>query len=356
MRPRWATWIWATWTLGGEETGSDSQRKELGTTSPLGSDITDVVYPYDVINGKPAAQPAIYPAHPGDRIRPWLINASSATPFRVAYAGGTMKVVATDGYAVEPVRADALLMGMGERCDVDVTVPRAGTFPLVAVAEGTGRQAIAVLRAGRGTAPAPDARPAGLNGRPLRCTPLPMSPSRPADQTRPTRSLATGSMMAFDWGMTAPTKGEVALPVRQGERLRLVLTNTTTMWHPIQLHGHTFQVDTGSGVGPRKDDVIVAPKATTTVAFVADNPWPTSSTGVMSTLRLDDSSPVAAGRRCPSGRLHLPGFRRRLLDPATVRTVLPDQSLGVGSWPRAVRGRPRVRGRIWCWLRATAAT
>jgi FtsP/CotA-like multicopper oxidase with cupredoxin domain len=44
------------------------------------------------------------------------------------------------------------------------------------------------------------------------------------------------------------------------------------MWHPVHLHGHTFQVDSGTGVGPRKDTVIVAPKATVTVEFIADNP------------------------------------------------------------------------------------
>jgi FtsP/CotA-like multicopper oxidase with cupredoxin domain len=44
------------------------------------------------------------------------------------------------------------------------------------------------------------------------------------------------------------------------------------MWHPIHLHGQTFQVRTDSGSGPRKDTVIVPAMGTVTVDFVADNP------------------------------------------------------------------------------------
>ena len=48
------------------------------------------------------------------------------------------------------------------------------------------------------------------------------------------------------------------------------------MWHPMHLHGHTFQVLLASEGevrrGPRKDTLIVLPKQQVTVALVADNP------------------------------------------------------------------------------------
>lgn len=45
------------------------------------------------------------------------------------------------------------------------------------------------------------------------------------------------------------------------------------MWHPMHLHGHTFQVIKPDGsAGPRKDTVIVLPMQRLTVALVADNP------------------------------------------------------------------------------------
>lgn len=265
--------------MGGMDMGNGSSMSPSSaspsTTSPLGTDISDVDYPFYLINGKQATKLAVYPVRAGQTVRLRLINAASATPFRVAFGGGQMTVVATDGYQVQPVRTDALLIGMGERYDVEVTVPRSGTFPLVALAEGTSKQAIAVLRAGRGELPMPDVHPMQLDGHlltldQLHATRVEALPAGSPDKTY--KVTLTGSMMSFNWGVTAPKDGKATLPVKQGERLRLVLTNTTTMWHPVHLHGHTFQVVTSNGVGPRKDTVIVLPKSTVTVDFIADNP------------------------------------------------------------------------------------
>ena len=66
-----------------------------------------------------------------------------------------------------------------------------------------------------------------------------------------------------------PNRG---LPVHAGQRVRLRMTNTTTMFHPMHLHGHTFQVVTPTRVGPRKDTVNVLPGQTVEVDFDADNP------------------------------------------------------------------------------------
>lgn len=44
------------------------------------------------------------------------------------------------------------------------------------------------------------------------------------------------------------------------------------MWHPMHLHGHTFQVRRPDGTpGPRKDTVIVRPMQRVTVDLAADN-------------------------------------------------------------------------------------
>ena len=63
------------------------------------------------------------------------------------------------------------------------------------------------------------------------------------------------------------------LTIHQGQRARLTFANTTMMWHPMHLHGHTFQVIKPDGSpGPRKDTVIVQPMQTVAVDLVADNP------------------------------------------------------------------------------------
>ena len=41
------------------------------------------------------------------------------------------------------------------------------------------------------------------------------------------------------------------------------------MWHPMHVHGHTFQLGT---TGPRKDTAIVLPGRTLAGDFDADNP------------------------------------------------------------------------------------
>src|SRR3546814_1563924 len=55
---------------------------------------------------------------------------------------------------------------------------------------------------------------------------------------------------------------EEGLQLREGERVRLRFENRSPMFHPMHLHGHTFQVRGTSDPGPRKDTVIVRPGET----------------------------------------------------------------------------------------------
>ena len=47
------------------------------------------------------------------------------------------------------------------------------------------------------------------------------------------------------------------------------MTNDTDMWHPMHLHGHTFQL---ADHGARKVTVIIKPRQTIVFDFEADNP------------------------------------------------------------------------------------
>lgn len=260
---------------GGVSGGSDKLGAVRSEEQPLGEDTGDVDYPLYVINGRGPANPTELAVRPGERVRLRLVNAGSDTPFRVAVGGARLTVVATDGFPVEPVTVDTLLLGMGERYDVVVTVPGAGTYPLVAVAEGKDAEAVAVLRSAPGATPAPDARPEKLAGEllsldDLRATGDVALPTGEPDRTY--RAELTGGMMDYRWGISTDEEDGVTLPVRQGDRVRLEIDNQTMMWHPIHLHGQTFQVVTGAGTGPRKDTVIVPAMGTVTVELVADNP------------------------------------------------------------------------------------
>ncbi|MGW0227427.1 multicopper oxidase family protein [Actinopolymorpha singaporensis] len=257
--------------MGGGMSG-DSGYMTMGATSPvLGGDAGDVRYPHFLVNGRLPSAPASYRGKPGVRLRIRFVNASGDTAFRVALGGHRMTVTHTDGYAVNPVQTDALLLGMGERYDVLVTLG-SGVFPLAGVAEGKKASALAVVRTGAGSAPTTRTRPRELDGHLVSYREL-----KPADDVRlanraPDRTETlklTGSMMKYDWAFDGkPYDLSHVTPVRAGERVRLNFVNTTTMWHPIHLHGHTFAL----GNGLRKDTAIVLPRKTLTVDFDADNP------------------------------------------------------------------------------------
>jgi FtsP/CotA-like multicopper oxidase with cupredoxin domain len=245
----------------------------MGATSYLlGGDAGDVQYPHYLLNGRVPAAPVSYRARPGARVRLRIINAGGDTAFRVALGGHRLRVTHADGFPVRPVDTDALLIGMGERYDALVTLAD-GVFPFVAVAEGKRSAAFAIVRTGAGDAPAATVRPKELERRivayrQLQPTDAVRLPDRPADRVIPLK--LTGGMMKYDWGFNGrrhdPNHNE---PVRAGERVRLDLVNSTTMWHPVHLHGHTFAV---ADSGVRKDTVIVLPGQTQRVFFDADNP------------------------------------------------------------------------------------
>ncbi|MDN3021403.1 multicopper oxidase family protein [Streptomyces sp. S.PB5] len=242
----------------------------------LGGDAGDVKYPYHLVNGRVPTDPAVHTGRPGRRVRLRIINAGGDTAYRVALGGHRLTVTHTDGFPVVHRQTDALLIGMGERYDVLVTLGD-GVFPLVALAEGKDASGMALVRTSSGRAPSAGVRPKELDG-----TVLTASRLRAADDVR-LRSARTdvvhevrltGGMMRYDWAvngkrfdMTDP--GADPLLVEEGQRVRLDFVNDTTMWHPMHLHGHTYQL---GGSGPRKDTAIVLPKKRLSVFFDADNP------------------------------------------------------------------------------------
>ena len=81
-------------------------------------------------------------------------------------------------------------------------------------------------------------------------------------------------MKQYDWTINGePYSKTNPLHVRQGQRPSITFDNPTMMYHPIHLHGHTFQLIKADGSpGARKDTVIVLPKQKLLAILVADNP------------------------------------------------------------------------------------
>jgi len=249
----------------------------MATSSVLGGDAGDVTYPLFLLNGRPPTDPPTFEAKPGERIRVRLINAGADTAFRVALGGHRLRVTHTDGFPIDPIEVDAVLLGMGERYDVTVTVAGSGAFPLVALAEGKNAQALGVIRSGNGAPPAADAHPVELDGRLLGLGDLHANQAVALAAGKVDRThqvVLTADRDRYRWAINGRTFDDQSpLQVRQGERVRLVFDNRTTMFHPMHLHGHTFQVVSPSGApGPRKDTLIVRPGEKIAADLVADNP------------------------------------------------------------------------------------
>ncbi len=69
--------------------------------------------------------------------------------------------------------------------------------------------------------------------------------------------------------MSANTVLSQVRPGRQRQRVRVTWVNTTKMWHPMHIHGHTFRVN---GDGPLKDTGNVLPGQRITCDFDTGDP------------------------------------------------------------------------------------
>lgn len=259
----------------GSSSGSPAGGMGVGTSALLGGDAGDVTYPDYLINGRLATAPTSFASTPGRRIRIRIINAGADTAFRVALGEHTMTVTHTDGFPVKPVVVDGLLIGMGERYDVVVTA-KDGVFPLFASAEGKNGHGLALLKTGAGSVPAPMRAPRELTGRIGQASDFTAAPHVDLAARRVAATLPVtlgGDMTTYKWTINGrPYLNTVPLTVTQGQRVQLAFRNTTTMWHPMHLHGHTFQMLNGSARGARKDTLIVKPAQTVAVLLEANNP------------------------------------------------------------------------------------
>lgn len=268
--------------MGGMDHGGDNGPMAMGhmlmgaSSDFLGGDAGDVAYPLHLFNGTTTEKPETFTTKPGERIRLRIINAAGDTAYRIGVPEQKLTLTHTDGFPVEHTQVDAVVLGMGERIDALLTV-RDGYTPVIALAEGKAQMAYGLLSTGTGTAPTPDDLPKTLTGKVVHGGQLAADPTVRLAAKAPDRVhelRLTGGMANYDWGINGhrfdmANPFEKAFDLKAGERVEVKFVNDTEMWHPMHIHGHTFQVgDTGA----RKDTVIVLPQETVTVQFDADNP------------------------------------------------------------------------------------
>ena len=259
---------------------------ELQQRSPMrggmmgGSD--DPLYAAHLVNGRTGGLAAPLAVARGERVRLRLINAGSATTFRVGLAGHRLTVTHADGQRVRPIDVDTLVIGVGERYDVQFVAGNPGVWPLVAGSIDSPLVSLVVPLVYERTLDS--LRPVTVwpselsRGRALRYVDLVpvermMKPAPGVVQTIPI-TLGSAMMGGYVWtinGQAYPNADPIGLD--PGARVRLRVTNATMMRHPLHLHGHFFTVRLpGQTSGPAKDTVVVDPMASFDLDFVADNP------------------------------------------------------------------------------------
>lgn len=239
----------------------------------------DIIYPTYLINGKPAEQPMEIDVKRGQKIRLRFINIAASTIFHVALQGHPLTVTHTDGQPVEPVKVDAIRIGMGERYDVMVTANNPGLWQLAASVEGANPQVRALFRYQGSTGQTPSATfaPAELKGKLLQYTMLKAAatlvvpPIDTPDQIVPLQ--LSGGNGQYVWKINGQVFAQAEMiAIAKSSLISFQYQNTTMMPHPMHLHGHFFQLENGTGRGPLKDTILVDPMQKITTNWVSDNP------------------------------------------------------------------------------------
>jgi FtsP/CotA-like multicopper oxidase with cupredoxin domain len=279
-------------------------------------DVSDVAYDKIFINGK--AKEQIKDLKPGDKLKLRVVNGGSSSYFWLSFGGGQITVVANDGEDVQPVKVERLLIAVAETYDIEVTIPQEGSYEFLATAED--RTKSASLWLGSGTRHLAKHLPKlnyfegmkMMNGMMKMNGNLNIGAMKMANQTMdmnmvmypelegdsssapgltlnygmlkstrkttlaagPTKVFRfelTGNMNRYVWSINNKTVSETdKIIIREGENLRIILSNNTMMRHPMHLHGHYFRLLNGKGeYAPLKNTLDVMPMETDTIEFRA---------------------------------------------------------------------------------------
>lgn len=304
LRKGTAQSLWGAWRAGHLRDYLDREKARLPVM-----DVSDVAYDAFLVNG---LRRQSLPARPGETVRLRVINAAAASYFYLSAATGPLTIIAADGMDVVPIRQKQLLIGMAETYDVLVTIPLDAPANLAwevrATAQDNSGHSSLLLGDAAEVRPAPapgplnpysmdDAMDAilGMMEADGNATdaealaeelPRPLPPyhrlravaptSLPADA--PAREITlrlTGDMWRYLWSINGKTLDEAdVIPVKRGEKLRIVLANDTMMHHPMHLHGHFFRLLMPNGVpaefAPLKHTVDVPPMSRRVIEFYAN--------------------------------------------------------------------------------------
>ena len=257
-----------------------------------------------LVNGLVAGPNRKIDVRKGERVRLRLINAASARFFRLAIDGHDARIIAYDGQGVKPHPLPATGLPLGPGMRVDLIIDCMGTSGQRFALRDLGRPPIvAATELGLlaySTQPAVRSKPLSM--------PIALAPNRIAEPNlakaekhfvlfqggmrgtpvigmidgKPSRIQELMAKQGLAWTMNYNAQHEHALMhepllhLRKGASVILRMINETDFAHPMHLHGHFFRVLAINGTATAhrewRDTVIMRPRQSIDIAFVADNP------------------------------------------------------------------------------------
>lgn len=281
-------WVLSDWRLtsGAQIATGFGNAMEAAMSGRVGNTVT--------INGAVSEQVSV---RAGERIRLRLVNAALARIMALRFEGHRPVIVAIDGQPCEPHEPPEGRLLLGPAMRVDVVLDMQGEPGRRYRVIDDFYQDLSYWL----THLAYDEMPPIRSHPPDAVLALPHNPLPEPDLASAERHelrlqggmMGGGAMMGLggterigpgaSWainGTSMVCNGSPDMPpslvVLRGRSCVLAFRNETAWWHPMHLHGSSFRVLTrnGSLVPHRQwaDTVLVAPKETVEVAFVADNP------------------------------------------------------------------------------------
>lgn len=250
----------------------------------MGADVVEVNYDTVLANFKTLESPDVFTVKPGERVRLRMINAASATNFIISLGKLEGQAIAVDGSRIQPFSGQQFELGIAQRIDIVVTIPKeGGQFPILAQGEATFLQAGIILKADDTPLSKLSSKATVKAG---------VLTNKQEEHLRALHPLAAhsvdnrvtlelgGDMATYVWTINGQAWPETTpVVVKKSERVEITFRNATAMTHPMHLHGHVFEVteiDGKSFQGAMRDTVLVGPNSTVKIQFDANNPgvWP----------------------------------------------------------------------------------
>ena len=284
-------WVLSDWRLTSEAqiAGGFGNGMEAAMSGRVGNTVT--------LNGTISDE---QPFRAGERVRLRLVNGALARIMALRFEDHRPMIVAIDGQPCDPHEPDGGRVLLGPAMRIDVVLDMQGEpgrryrvvddfyddlsywLTQLAYAEGPPlrRHPLdATLKLPRNPLPEPDLTIAERHELALQGGMMGGGMLNGMGGMMGMGMMGRGAAWAIN-GMSMTGDGDAAmkpaLTFQRGRSVVLTLKNETAWWHPMHLHGHSFHVLARNGKPVAHnlwgDTVLVSPRESVEVAFVADNP------------------------------------------------------------------------------------